>query len=138
MPKAIRIVLRWLPALLVMFTIFVFSSQSSAELPDFDWADRLVKKGGHMVGYALLALSYWRALGYRREKWWQAWSLALFYAVTDEYHQSFVSGRSSSVWDIVIFDNLGALTGLGFLTLYKTQRPDSFRPIVEEADLKTQ
>ena len=138
MSKAIRIVLRWLPALVVMFTIFVFSSQSASELPDFDWADRLVKKGGHMVGYALLTVSYWRALCFRREKWWLAWGFALFYALTDEYHQSFVPGRSPSIWDIVIFDNLGALFGLGVWALYKTQRPDPFRPIVEEADLKRQ
>jgi VanZ family protein len=133
MSKLIQIVLRWLPVLLVMLVIFLVSSQPSSDLPNFDWADRLIKKGGHMIGYALLALSYWRALGFKHGKWWLAWGFALLYAVTDEFHQSFVPGRHPSVWDVLVFDNLGALISLWLVKLYKTQRPDSAGPIVESA-----
>jgi VanZ family protein len=136
MSRAIQIVLRWLPALLVMLAIFLFSAQSSSELPNFDWVDWIVKKGGHMTGYALLALSYWRALGFRQGRWWLAWCLAVLYAVTDEFHQSFVPGRSASIWDVLIFDNLGALISLWLLNRYKTQRSDSPGPIVERVDAK--
>ncbi len=76
-----------------------------------DWA---VKKGGHMVGYGLLAWSYWFAFDFRADRCWLAWSLALAYAFTDEFHQSFVPGRHPSIWDVVIFDNLGAMIGLWF------------------------
>jgi len=48
----------WIPALLIMSVIFWFSSQPSSNLPNFDWADKAIKKGGHMFGYALLAWSY--------------------------------------------------------------------------------
>jgi VanZ family protein len=137
MSKALRIVLGWLPALLMMLTIFMISAQDSSHLPNFHWADRLVKKGGHMIGYALLVLSYWRVLDFRQEKWWLAWCLAILYAVTDEYHQSFVAGRFPSIWDVLVYDNLGALISLGLFSLYKTQRSDSPGPIVESVNLKS-
>jgi VanZ family protein len=105
-------ILRWLPALIVMVVIFWLSSQPSEQLPQFDWADRLVKKSGHVLGYAILAACCWYALGWQPERRWFAWLLALLYALTDEYHQSFVPGRGPSVWDVLIFDNLGALAGI--------------------------
>ncbi len=133
MLKWTQILSRWLPALLVMMVIFVFSAQPSANLPDFDWLDRIVKKGGHMIGYALLALAYWRALGFHREKRWLAWMLALAYAATDEFHQSFVPGRSPAILDILVFDNMGALISLWLAGKYRKQkRPDNPRPIVKQ------
>ncbi|HEU0293296.1 MAG TPA: VanZ family protein [Anaerolineales bacterium] len=104
-----QIVPRWLPAFLMMSLIFFFSSQPSDALPIFGAVDAIVKKSSHMIGYALLALSYWFALGMGDKRLGLAWFLSIMYAVTDEYHQSFVPGRTASVWDVVIFDNLGAL-----------------------------
>ena len=71
-----------------------------------------MKKGGHMTGYGLLALSFWHALEWRRDRRWLAWLLAVLYAATDEFHQSFVPGRNPSVWDVAAFDNVGALVAL--------------------------
>ena len=107
-----RIVPRWFPALLVMSMIFWFSAQPGEALPVFSWADKIVKKSGHMIGYSLLALSYWYALGMDDKRHWLVWLLAMLYAATDEYHQSFVPGRHPSVWDVVIFDNIGVLVAL--------------------------
>lgn len=120
-----------------MLTIFLFSAQPSWELPDFEGADRIVKKGAHMVGYALLALAYWRALGFQKQKAWLAWLLAVLYAATDEFHQSFVPGRSPSIWDVLVFDNLGAVLSLWLVSLYKTQRSDSPSPTVERLQAKS-
>ncbi|HEX6035248.1 MAG TPA: VanZ family protein [Anaerolineales bacterium] len=131
-----EIVRRWLPALLVMLIIFLFSAKPPSELPNFDAADRFVKKGGHMLGYALLALSYWRGLGFLPKRKWVAWCLAIVYAVTDEFHQSFVPGRSPSIGDVLIFDNLGAMLSLWIFSPYKTQRSDSPGPIVEKVNVK--
>jgi len=124
---------KWFPALFVMLVIFWLSAQPSSELPVFDWADRIVKKGGHMAGYGLLGLLYWRALDFRQHKRWMAWFLAVLYAVTDELHQSFVPGRHPSLWDVVIFDNFGAMISL-WLAAHsrKRKRLDSIRPAVEE------
>jgi len=136
MSKVNQLVLRWLPVLLMMLIIFLLSARPPSELPNFDWADRIVKKGGHMTGYALLALSFWRALGFRRKKWWLAWGFAVLYAVTDEFHQSFVPGRFPSIWDVLVFDNLGAFISLWLMGLYTTRRSDSLRPIVQRLKAK--
>ncbi len=45
----------------------------------------------------------------------------MVYAATDEYHQSFVPGRSSSVWDVLI-DGLGVLLTLALLSLLLERR----------------
>jgi VanZ family protein len=118
MSSLTRIVPRWFLAFLMMSLIFFFSSQPSDELPVFGAVDALVKKSGHMIGYALLALSYWFALGMGHKRLGLAWFLTIMYAVTDEYHQSFVPGRNASAWDILIFDNLGALFSLWWADQY--------------------
>ena len=117
----------------MMSVIFFFSAQPGSRLPDFDWADRLVKKGGHALGYAILAGLYWRGLEFRGPRRWIAWVLAILYALTDEFHQSFVAGRHPTLWDVWIFDNAGALISLWALTRFRKQkRPDSLHPIAEE------
>lgn len=113
---------KWLPSILLMGFIFWFSSQPPSNLPNFDWADKVLKKGGHILGYAMLAWSYWYALDLRPNKRWLAWLFAILYAMTDEYHQSFVTGRYPSVWDVFVFDNLGALIALGITGNQKKQK----------------
>lgn len=103
---------RWFPAVLMMLVIFLFSSRPSFAPAGFRWADAILNKGGHIIGYALLARSYGYALGMQENKRWAAWLLALLYALTDELHQSFVPGRQPSIWDVLIFDNLGAIISL--------------------------
>lgn len=120
--------LNWLPALAMMSIIFWFSAQPAEQLPIFSWADAIVKKSGHVIGYALLALSYWYALDMAKNRRWLVWLLVILYALTDEYHQSFVAGRHSSIWDVLIFDNIGALLSLWLTNLYlnkKQKRPDN-------------
>ena len=94
----------------MMAIIFAFSSRAKDELPNFqDW-EYFVKKSSHFFVYALLALSYIRALP--RRNYVLAWVLAILYALSDEFHQSFVPGRMSSLIDVFVFDNLGAIVAL--------------------------
>jgi VanZ family protein len=101
--------LRWLPAVAIMAAIFIFSATPGDELPDYGFWDTLVKKGGHVTGYALLALAYMYGMNFDRKKEWLAWLFALLYAASDEFHQSFTPGRHPSPMDVIIFDNLGAV-----------------------------
>lgn len=112
MRKFLSIVPRWFPALIVMLVIFAFSSQPLHSLPSFSGWDSLVKKGGHFIGYGLLALSYFHLLKYNKKQYWLAWLMALAYAATDEFHQSFVPGRNASIFDVLIFDNIGTVFAL--------------------------
>jgi len=101
-----------------MSVIFAFSSQPGDNLPDFlDW-DYVVKKMGHIIGYGLLALSYFHFLKYNKKLFWLAWLMALIFSATDEFHQSFVSGRHASVLDVLVFDNIGAIIVLVAFFIY--------------------
>jgi VanZ family protein len=114
--------LPWFPAVLVMVVIFKFSSTPSTEMPDFGLWDMLVKKGGHMLGYGLLALAYWLGLRFEKRRWWLALLLAVTYAVTDEFHQFVVPGRHPSGVDVLVFDGGGAAIALGLAYLWQMKR----------------
>ncbi|MBK8420135.1 VanZ family protein [Candidatus Villigracilis saccharophilus] len=129
MKKFLSIVPRWFPALFMMIVIFVISSQSGNDLPSFRNWDYAIKKAGHALGYGLLALSYFHYLKYNARRYWLALSLALAYAITDEFHQSFVSGRHASIFDVVIFDGLGAFAALWiFSRFWSKHEEEIFTP----------
>lgn len=79
-------------------------------------------KSGHSIGYALLAVVLLRAFARGRLSGvtWTAGlaaiALATMYGVSDEFHQSFVPGRSPDRFDVVA-DCVGATIGvaLGWL-----------------------
>ncbi len=102
-------ILRWLPAILMMGIIFSASATPSTHLPSFGMLDVIVKKAGHMLGYGLLGFSFWYAMRFKKGQLWLAWSLAILYAISDEFHQSFVFGRHPSWVDVLLFDGGGAL-----------------------------
>jgi VanZ family protein len=114
--------LRWLPAILLMAAIFFLSAQPASRLPIFGEYDLLIKKIGHATGYALLGLAYYFALpprirvGYR---WMLALLMAVLFALSDEFHQSFVEGRNSSLLDVLI-DTTGAAFALALAAFYSS------------------
>ena len=117
-----KAILRWLPALLMMATIFGFSSIPSSEMPNFGAEDLFVKKGGHMLGYGLLALAFWFGLRFEKRSWWQALLLAVLYALSDEFHQSFVLGRHPSLVDALLIDGSGASIALAWAYWRRSKR----------------
>ena len=97
--------LRWLPALTIMAVIYFLSSRTAAQLPHFGAFDYVIKKSGHALGYGLLGIAYYYALPSelpRHVRWPLAWLFSFGFAVTDELHQYFVSGRTSSAVDVGI------------------------------------
>lgn len=110
--SVLRIAQRYLPALILMAVIFGLSSIPSEEMPSFGFWDRLIKKGGHALGYGLLALAWWHALAWRKDRWPIALIATLIYAMSDEWHQSFVPGRHPSLIDAWIIDGGGAWLAL--------------------------
>ena len=74
-----------------------------------------IRKSGHFIGYGLLGLAWLRA-------WWMTLPRSRFLhdamlallgtaitASADEYHQSFLPNRTSSIWDVLL-DCCGAIT----------------------------
>ena len=82
----------------------------------------LVRKAGHLTEYAILATFAARAFRtsshalLRRHWLWISLLLAIAYALTDEFHQSFVPSRTASIYDSLI-DSVGALIGLMIIWL---------------------
>lgn len=70
----------------------------------------LVRKTGHAVGFGVLGAFAWAALSEwpkpRGVAFW-AWLLATLYAVSDEWHQSWVPGRTGVAKDVLL-DSVGA------------------------------
>lgn len=101
-----RRLLAWAPAVAWAAAIFWVSHQSSVRLPGFTLSDKV----GHLAAYTLLAILL--CLGARAWGLSPVWVLVLgiLYGVSDEFHQSFVPGRSAELGDLIA-DSLGVLLG---------------------------
>ena len=102
---------RWLPLLLAMGVIFFASHQPAVELPTFGFWDLIIKKAGHFLGYALLALFALRAVWDWQRPYRAAFIIVLLFSLSDEYHQTFIPGRNGTLVDVLI-DTSGALSSL--------------------------
>jgi len=107
--------LYWLPAIVVMAAIFLLSSQSGLRVSEDAAVDKPFRITGHLLAYALLAALLLLALsGGRRPRARDvltAFGLTIAYALSDEWHQSFVPDRTGRLDDVAT-DAIGALAGL--------------------------
>lgn len=112
----------WLPAVIYALIIFTLSHQSQLPYPGREIPDYL----SHFVEYFVfgLTLAWGKSRGFKQTLSLRStlllWALALLYAMSDEYHQSFVVGRTSSAQDW-LFDALGAFLSL-LITLLWTRK----------------
>jgi len=136
----------WLPPFIWLGVIFVGSTDiMSAEqtsrfvVPFLRWLKPdisietvvfihfLIRKLGHLTEYAILAMLLWRGV-YRGTNlqmkmsilFLLAWLAAATFAVTDEFHQSFVPSRTASPIDMMI-DICGAMIGLIICMMFAAQ-----------------
>jgi VanZ family protein len=115
-----RALLRAIAPLLLMGLIFYLSAQSSTG--EHPWWEVIFRKLGHVTGYALLTALWWWALsGITRRPLLVAVCIAFAYACTDEFHQSFVHGRTGTPVDIAI-DAIGMAIAAYLLTRPAVQR----------------
>ncbi len=112
--RSARSVAPWLPVIAVAGLIFLGSAQSDARISPDVTTDWVLRKIGHLAVYALLAFVTVSALRALRVPHVVTFTVLLgtLYAVTDEFHQSLVPGRSSLATDVLI-DIGGLLIGLG-------------------------
>jgi VanZ family protein len=89
----------------------------------------LIRKMGHIIEYAVLAILLWRA--FRRGTHGQVNLSILFmivsvacslFAIGDEWHQSFVPSRTPSARDVLI-DLAGALIGIAIYSAFTRRKP---------------
>lgn len=104
--------------------LWVYPSFSDAALA---LVHGLIRKAGHFVEYAILALLLARALltssrEFLRTRWFAVTLLFVgLYALSDEFHQSFVPTRTSSIYDSLI-DTAGGLAALALVAWIRRVR----------------
>jgi VanZ family protein len=134
----------WLPVIIWMCAIFTASGDTASYKhssriiePLMHWlfpnasehtvnlVVLLVRKCAHLTEYGILAVLVWRARrkpfrGDRRPWRWSEAAEGLwvnvFYATTDEFHQTFIPSREGCIRDVLI-DSTGAVFGLLLLWL---------------------
>ena len=126
-------VVLWGPVLGWLALIFYLSSVNTWTLIDGPPLVQALRKCGHVIEYAVLALLLGRAMAgtmsLRGEAltravlariWWLGAAFSTLYAVTDELHQGLVPRREFHIGDILI-DALSATAALGIWYITRTQ-----------------
>ncbi|MEK4974278.1 VanZ family protein [Niallia sp. FSL R7-0648] len=93
----------------------------SSDSDPYGFIEFLFRKAGHVIGYCFLTLLLFLTLMQTKIK--RPWvyllsgALSIAYALTDEWHQSFVPGRTGHWQDAIIIDGTGVILGLviGFI-----------------------
>jgi VanZ family protein len=108
----------YLPLILWAGLIFYFSSLPDLKSSFPDIWDFILRKAAHILEFAILAILMLR-IGLRKERpgrkskvYILVLAFAILYAISDEYHQSFVVGREMALRDVLI-DSLGIIGGSG-------------------------
>jgi VanZ family protein len=101
----------WLPLVIWMSLIFLLSSQPDFPRPKVSWLEDLMGIGAHMFLFGVLAVLWARVLRGQRQTLLLAFLLTMLYSLVDEFHQSFVPGRTADPLDLV-YDGLGAAIAL--------------------------
>jgi VanZ family protein len=126
-----RLLWRWLPPLVWMGLIYFFSAQPDLPSAPGPWLDTVIKKSGHALSYGVLTCLYRRALRPHirdsRMLRMVCVGLGVAYALSDEYHQSFVPGRNGTLLDVLI-DSIGA-SGAMLLDQWLANRRARSRPV---------
>ena len=112
----------WAPPLVLMVVIFVLSAMPS------DGTDRgplvlFARKAGHFSEYALLLALWWRALRTTVTTvpaLALAFAIAVAYAATDEFHQTFVDGRIGTPRDVAL-DAFGAASASALVLWWRSK-----------------
>lgn len=97
------------------FLIFLGSSLPPTKAANDSLLDFLIHKSAHLFEYAILYVLYYynASSDFWQEKGkdvFQAFIFVLVFGAFDEYHQSFVPGRTSKVRDVII-DLVGGFLG---------------------------
>ncbi|MDX6378773.1 MAG: hypothetical protein QOE98_3076 [Gaiellaceae bacterium] len=112
-----RALAAWLPAIAIAAIIFALSARPNLRVTEGD-LDLVLRKLAHLVVFGLLAAGCLRGLTFHgvrgRAALVGAAALATSYAISDEFHQTFVAGRSGAPLDVAI-DLVGILVALAAL-----------------------
>ena len=96
-----------------------------------EYGNPIIRKLAHFSIYALVGVWIMSFMSTFKTRLYKKWIVSMIvgigYAIFDEYHQSFVSGRAPSIMDVWI-DSLGVLAGilvvLIIISIYRALKSD--------------
>jgi VanZ family protein len=116
--------------------IYFVSAQPKEAFVRLGLSGTLLSIAGHLITYAVLmvllviALRVWGRLP-AQQSCVVAFLLVALYGLSDEYHQSFVPGRTATMWDWLV-DLMGA--GLAWLAIARRDRRIHQKPLDEGSE----
>jgi VanZ family protein len=85
----------------------------------------LIRKATHLTVFGVLAFLLFKSVEISRFSYLLAWILTALYAMSDEYHQSFMPGRTATYKDVLI-DACGALIVLSVVYLLRKRKKRAY------------
>ncbi|MBL7058285.1 VanZ family protein [Patescibacteria group bacterium] len=90
-----------------------------SEMLKYEWTQIVAHFIEYLVLCLLLVINFNKWTKYNLKSiFLMSICLCMIYAISDEYHQTFIAGRSSSFYDLM-FDFLGTIAGLCLYKLYE-------------------
>jgi hypothetical protein len=113
---------KYISLVLWLVAIYFLSSKSLEIFAATDIWAFIIRKLAHMFEFAVLTYLIFRILSQtekRHVSWNLFWSFAftVMYAISDEYHQSFITGRTGTYRDVII-DSVGGVIALWLIYLH--------------------
>lgn len=124
----------WLPVVIWMLVIFIFSSRQKVAVTDSYALSFLFFKTLHLIEYAFLYILLYRALknttkAKKHPIFIYALIILILYAGTDELHQSFIPTREGKLRDVII-DTIGGGLGWIFLQELLPKAPEKLKNLI--------
>lgn len=97
-------------------THFIYDSQQITTQKPYDFLEFFLRKSGHVMEYFILTFLLLTTLHYTKLilliRVVVSFVCVFLFACTDEYHQTFIAGRTGHLIDVVTFDFAGMLLGI--------------------------
>lgn len=137
--KTGKTIVFWLPVLFWMGLIFFLSSFHKLQASQIGWQDFVTRKLAHFLEYAILAVLFYRLIKNStpfslKKCFFLALVLTVLYALSDEFHQTRVNGRTGRFFDIGV-DSFGALGGLSFIKEVVRRLPKNYQDFFKKFNL---
>ncbi|QGQ97411.1 VanZ family protein [Paenibacillus psychroresistens] len=118
----------WFPAAAINYWLphleFNYSGQLITWKEPYAMLEFFLRKSAHVLEYALLTGLWFSNLQWTRFKYYSILLspiLAVLYAITDEWHQSFIAGRTGHAIDVAV-DSIGCLIVIMLIWLFRSRR----------------
>ena len=133
-----KLIKYWLPVLIYLIVIFLFSDHPTVTVTTIDWGDFFFKKTVHFFEYAFLFILFYRAFRTLSIPFLKivilSFVFTILYAISDELHQVFIPGRTGTLRDVLI-DSAGVTSAFIYIWKYLPKGPEKLKNWAKRLEL---